>query len=116
MKSIEEINSWFPKDASVANLQIDFDRRELQYNLMLVLVDGDVAIREIGSDVQKQITLYFWNVSNLKLEKFGGGLQQFVHLEVSRMRAGHEGNNYFIEEIETDNISFNFSSVDNLTE
>lgn len=116
MKSIEEINSWFPKDAIVANLQIDFDRRKLQYNLMLMLADGDVAIRDIGPDMQEKIILYFWNVSQLKLENFGGGVQQFLHLEVSRSHAGHEGNNYFIEEIEAGNISFNFSSVDNLTE
>jgi len=103
-----KLNELLVQNNCVVSLHIDIEKNSLKYNLLLTLSESE------NIDANK-LVLCFWDVSNLQLCEFGGGLTQFMHLKISRLESGLDRMNYVINDLEHETISFNFVSVDNVS-
>lgn len=98
MKQIDDINQILIRNTCVQNLQLDIEPESLQYNLYLCLSDSEMN--------KNQICMYFYSVKQLDIKSFGGGLVQFMRMQVSACGHGHEFAKYYVEERENDAIHF----------
>lgn len=107
MRDIERLNERLVENAFVVSIHIDIEEAALRYNLLLSLSDSE-------HDEQGKLVLLFYDVSNLRLVEFGGGLTQFLHLKLSRISGGLDRKNFSLNELEHGNIAFDFAAVDEL--
>jgi len=108
MTDLNELNERLIQNNCVTSLHIDIEKDTLKYNLLLTLSESENACDD-------RLVLYFWDVSGLQLMEFGGGLTQFMHLNISRLTSGLDRMNFALTELEDGKISFNFVSVDDMS-
>lgn len=107
------IGRWDPNDlAFIERIEL----KNHQDNTTTIAIDGLFQRRgKSWPDFEKEIyrvTMVFENVSNLKLNDFGGGLVQIMGFDIHFIGdRGWEGINYEVEDYEDDRISFNCSDV-----
>lgn len=85
-------------------MHIDIEPATMKYNLLFSLSDNE--------NFSDDVSFYFYDVSNVKIEDVGGGLTQFMHLKISTIDVLNDRNKYMLEDIEDKKISFEFNSVD----
>ena len=108
MIDLQDLNDRLIKNSCVVSLHIDMEKDTFKYNLLLTLSESE-------NESADKLVLYFWDVSNLKLMEFGGGLTQFIHLKISRLTSGLDRMSFVLNELEHGKISFNFVSVDDMS-
>ena len=101
MIDIDLINKIVFNNNCVILIKIDFDNDK--YNLLLKL-----AKSERGN---ASCSIIFYDVSNLKIKDFGGGLTQFMHAKIQKTESGYDRAKYIFEELEYESISFSFSNA-----
>lgn len=105
MTKMNELNELLVRNNCVLALALEMQERTLKYNLSMTLADSE-------SPSARQVVLYFHDVSNLNLSEIGGGLTQFMHLEISLLNPSFDRAIYLLNELEDGKISFNFFAVD----
>jgi hypothetical protein len=108
MTDLHDLNERLIQNSCVVSLSIDIEKDTLKYNLLLTLSESE-------NESDEKLVLYFWDVSNLQLLEFGGGLTQFMHLNISRLTSGLDRMNFALTELDHRKISFNFVSVDDMS-
>ena len=108
MINLHELNERLIQNNCVVSLHVDIEKDTLKYNLLLTLSASENANDD-------KLALYFWDVSNLQLTEFGGGLTQFMHLNISRLTSGLDRMRYVLADQENEKIFFNFASVDDMS-
>jgi hypothetical protein len=107
MIDMNELNDLILLNSCVLKFAIEIEEHTLKYNLTLTLAMSEVAN-------VKKITLYFRDISNLSVSEFGGGLTQFMHLEVFPQNSGFDRAKYLLKDSEDNRVSFYFSTVDQI--
>ncbi|MCU7829161.1 MAG: hypothetical protein KZQ85_08860 [Candidatus Thiodiazotropha sp. (ex Myrtea sp. 'scaly one' KF741663)] len=108
MTDLHDLNERLIQNSCVVSLHIDIEKDTLKYNLLLTMSESE---NESGD----KLVLYFWDVSDLQLVEFGGGLTQLMHLNISRLTSGQDRMHFSLTELEHGKISFNFVSVDDMS-
>jgi hypothetical protein len=108
MIDLNDLNERLIQNNCVVSLHIDMEKDTLKYNLLLTLSESE-------NESDDKLVLYFWDVSNLQLMEFGGGLTQFMHLNIARLTSGLDRMDFALTELEHGKISFNFVSVDDMS-
>lgn len=98
MERLDRLNECLQAHDCVISINIRFD--DFKYDLALTLC-ANIA------DVEG-VTILFQDVSSLNLSGFGGGLTQFMSLEVTRINEGLDRIRYELREVEHETISFRF--------
>lgn len=96
---IDKINQQLFGFNVVKNLTIEIDPFTLSYDLTLILAESEALSA-------KELTIKFEDISQLKLTEFGGGLMQFMWLQVVKINDGLERQKYEINDLENQQISF----------
>ncbi len=105
--NLDELKRALLKHTCVRSLHLDMDSKTCKYDLLLTL-----SVDEKGKD---ELTLYFYDIHALKLNDFGGGLSQFLHLTIRKLENGYDRVRYFIEELEHSSVLFQCNSFDVLS-
>ena len=98
MDRLDRLNECLQAQDCVVSINIGFD--DFKYDLALTL--------SADASDQDAVTVEFQDVSALNLSGFGGGLTQFMRLEVSRINEGLDRVRYELREVEHGKISFRF--------
>lgn len=98
MERLDRLNECLQARDCVISINIRFD--DFKYDLALTL-SADT------SDVDA-VTIVFQDVSSLNLNGFGGGLTQFMCLQVTRINEGLDRIRYELREVEHGKVSFGF--------
>lgn len=101
---LDEINRILVKNNLLITVHIDIEPSSFKYNLLLSLSNDEYS--------NEKISLYFYDVSNMKMKDIGGGLTQFMLLKISIIDGFYDRSKYIIEDEEDDKISFEFNSFD----
>lgn len=101
---LDEINRALIDNNVLNTIHIDIEPISFKYNLLLSLSDDE--------NLSNKISLYFYDVSSIKMKDIGGGLTQFMHLKISMIDIFNDRNKYIIEDVEDEKISFEFNAVD----
>ncbi|EJE3221916.1 hypothetical protein M4E85_000111 [Salmonella enterica] len=102
--TLNETNKLIYTNNILSNIHIDIDIFTMKYNLLLIL-SSDERIGE-------EISIHFYDVSNLKLVDIGGGLTQLMHLRISETNYGSDRNRFIIEDLDDGKLQFEFYSFD----
>lgn len=108
MKNIDELTGSMNRFNCVLGFQLDIEPGSLKYNLILTL-------GETEEESTKKLIVYFYDIDELFLSGFGGGLTQFMHLKIVKDQSGHDRKNYRLSELEYENIHFAFTDFDILS-
>ncbi len=100
--NMDELKRTLLKHTCVRSLHLDMEYKTCEYDLLLTL-----SVDEKGKD---EITMYFYDVHALKLNDFGGGLSQFLHLTIRKLENGYDRVRYSIEELEHSSVFFQCNS------
>ena len=107
MIELRDLNERLIENSCVRSIHLDIENETLKYNLLLTLSESD------NYDKSK-LTLYFFDVSNLSISDFGGGITQFMHLKISRVSNGFDRIRYEITDVEDNKIFFYFESLEEM--
>jgi hypothetical protein len=107
MTKIEELNKLLTEYNCVIDFCLNVEPDSFKYNLFL-------SISKPSNECGDTLRLCFYDVANLNLLGFGGGLSQFVDLKIKKDDRGYDRVNYSICCLEDDNLHFNFFSVEQL--
>ncbi|GAL43569.1 MULTISPECIES: hypothetical protein [Citrobacter] len=102
--NINKLNHALINSNILKMVHIDIDPITMKYNVLFSLSDNE--------DVVDEVSFYFYDVSNMRMEDIGGGLTQFMHLKISVIDVSNDRNKYKLEDVEDSKISFEFNSVD----
>lgn len=83
---------------------IDIDTKKLTYNLLLTLGNDESFVQTVS--------LYFYDITSLKINEVGGGLIQIMHPKIVRTSEHYDRVNYYFSDLENQTISFYFKQVD----
>jgi hypothetical protein len=103
--NLSEVNEKLIEHNCVHGFSIDIEPEALKYNLIMSLGKSEES-------TCKKLNIYFYDVSQLNLIDFGGGLTQFMHLKIDKDASGMDRAYFQISENEHHNVSFHFSSFD----
>ncbi|WP_020594042.1 hypothetical protein [Kiloniella laminariae] len=109
MNDLKNLNELLAGVTFVRSIRIDIEPVTYAYNMLLVM--GKHADLDEG-----MISVCFKGVSNLNLPDFGGGLTQFMWLQISHLDAGLDRIKYSLADLENESIFCHFYSVTLLTE
>ncbi|WP_298772797.1 hypothetical protein [uncultured Shewanella sp.] len=109
MIEIESLNEKLIVYNCVYSIHLDVDVDTLQYNLLLTLTESE-------DFYTPKFQLHFLDISDLKVADVGGGLTQFMHLQINSVNDGLERNSYRLIDCEENKVSFNFYDVKELLE
>ena len=98
ISNLDELKRALLKHTCVRSLHLDIDFKTCKYDLLLTL-----SVNEVGDN---ELTICFYDVHALKLNDFGGGLTQFIHLTIHEIENGYDRIRYSIEELEHSSILF----------
>ncbi|WP_017255953.1 hypothetical protein [Pseudomonas tolaasii] len=104
MNDLDEINELLLEHNCVKSIFIEFEEQEMQYSLVLTMADSEL----LGS---KKIRYVFDDIASLGVQKFGGGLNQFMHLKISKIDCGYDKAKYELRDEEGGGVYFTFSSL-----
>lgn len=105
MMTLRELNEALIEHNCVLNIAIDIEKNSLKYNLMISLGRSE----ESKDD---KLIVYFYDISQLEIKNFGGGLVQFMHLKVDEESSGLDRVNYALQDLEDNKVFFYFESFD----
>lgn len=104
MIDIVDLNSKFSKYNMVASFDIQLNTSRNGYDLSLKLTEDEFFDGEY-------LQVVFYDVSDLSISDFGGGLNQFMDLTVEKDLRGLEKVNYTIFPVENENVAFKCSKI-----
>jgi len=107
LNDLASVNEQLVAHNCVRLIHIDIEKVSLKYNLLLSMT----ATENVNSCEYK---LYFYDVSNLHLSSFGGGLTQFMHLKIENNEGRLDRASFKLHDVDNDKISFLFSSFDHI--
>lgn len=105
MKDLANINEQLIAHNCVRSIHIDIDRKSLKYNLLLSITNSE------NLDAS-EYRLYFYDVSDVRIESFGGGLTQFMHLKIDQINGQLDRSSYRLSDLESEKVSFIFSDFE----
>ncbi|MEP3243983.1 MAG: hypothetical protein ABJN40_14955 [Sneathiella sp.] len=108
MINLDELNKRLLGSNCVLGISLDMEHKSLKYNLVLTLAESEI-------EGAKKLIIYFYDVSELRLSEFGGGLTQFMHLKIVRNEFQHDRKVYSLSELCDEKISFSFADMDILS-
>ncbi|WP_086930526.1 hypothetical protein [Agarilytica rhodophyticola] len=108
MIDLDVLNERLIHHNCVISLRMDMQTESLKYNLLLTLSESE-------DTTSNKLTLCFYDISDLQISEFGGGLTQFMHLSITCLDSGFDRVNYVLKDKEHEKISFNFASVDDFS-
>jgi hypothetical protein len=98
---LDLINENLLKYIFVQRISLEIEPFTLKYNLTLILQQSE-------DEYAENFILYFYDVCELNLLNIGGGLIQFMHLNIIKNSDGLDRIKYHIEDLEDGKISFSF--------
>lgn len=101
MITLENLNESLVTYSCVKKVSINLEFPACKYNLILIMQESD-------NEFSNEFKLVFYDVSNLELKNFGGGLTQFMHLRIIKDENGLSRIKYHLQELEEDKIYFSF--------
>jgi hypothetical protein len=105
--NLDELKRALLKHTCVQSFHLDLDSKTCKYDLLLTL--------SVDEKKKDELTLYFYDIHALKLNDFGGGLSQFLHLTIRKIETGYDRLKYSVEELEHSSIVFQCDSFDVLS-
>ncbi|QXH34337.1 hypothetical protein [Pseudomonas muyukensis] len=98
-----ELNEVLVAHNCLRSIDIQLNDEGVAYDLFL-----SVSVpEEIGGAV---VRVRFFDVSQLAIEDFGGGLTQLMHMHVDKLDSGLDRVRYRFSDLEGERVSFYFSS------
>ncbi|MCE2596727.1 hypothetical protein K6Y31_18240 [Motilimonas cestriensis] len=105
MTSIRDLNELLIEHNCLRSLSVTMNKDDYSYDLTLFMSNSE----EVNASF---LFVSFFDVSSFSSSEIGGGLTQFMHLNVRELEFGYDRVNYQLSELEDDRISFAFSSFD----
>ncbi len=103
MISIDELNKILVAHNCLRGMSIQINDDELSYDLLLSLSVSENSTDEV-------VHIRFFDISHLSSSEVGGGLTQFMHMNVNKLDSGFERMRYQLIELEDNKLSFYFFS------
>ncbi len=104
MRTLDNLNRILFNNNCLTNFQLDIELNSFKYNLLLTLSNDPRSF--------ENVSLYFYDISNLKIKNIGGGLIQFMHLQIIELNNGLDRIKYSIQDLEDQKLSFQFFHCD----
>lgn len=104
MRTLENFNKILFNNNNLINFQLDIELDSFKYNLLLTLSKDPLS--------KEKRSFYFYDVSNLIIKDIGGGLIQFMHLQIIEINNGLDRIKYLIQDLEDEKLSFGFFHCD----
>lgn len=102
--TLNEINRLIYTNNVLKKIHIDMDTFTMKYNLLLILSSD--------KNLDKEILIQFYDITNLQLVEIGGGLTQLMHLKISEQNYGSDRNIFMIKDLDDGKLQFEFYSYD----
>ncbi|MFL1495041.1 hypothetical protein [Pseudomonas antarctica] len=98
MDRLERLNELLREHDCVIAIDIQFE--DFKYDLALTL--------SVDTTDWNAVTIHFQDVSALNLSEFGGGITQFMRLNVTRIDDGLDRIRYELRDVRHEKITFRF--------
>lgn len=105
MNNISDLNEMLMEHNCLRSLNIMMNQESYSYDLTLLLSTSE----ELNAGT---VLISFFDISNFSSSEIGGGLTQFMHLNVHKLNSGFDRMNYQLDELEGNKVSFSFSSFE----
>jgi hypothetical protein len=96
---IDTLSRTFREHPCVKSIHIDLDNRTLKYNLLLTMIDNEEMTKS-------ELIVYFYDIHELNLMEFGGGLSQFIHLSIMKLSQQNDRVRFKVTEKEHSSVAF----------
>ncbi|MFT0477406.1 hypothetical protein ACMSI6_26375 [Pseudomonas antarctica] len=98
MDRLERLNELLREHDCVIAIDIQFE--DFKYDLALTL--------SVDTTDWNAVTIHFQDVSALNLSEFGGGITQFMRLNVTRINDGLDRIRYELRDVRHEKVTFKF--------